>query len=154
MVLQMGLQIAQKREIKMQDNNSMKEVEKGRQKMMAGRDSEGCTDKLEKIFSLQEQFGRQFIDFGNLSIQEKEKWTKELLVALMNEGFEALNWTNAKHWKKPVYPINEMELKYELIDMLHFLLGLMILWGMDAKECFSIYIAKNKENHERQEKGY
>jgi len=138
----------------MQENNSMKEVEKSRQKMIAGRNSEDFTSKLEKIFDLQKQFGKQFIDFDNLSVQEKEKWTKELLIALMNEGFEALNWTNAKHWKKPVYPINKMELKYELIDMLHFLLNLMILWDITAEECFSMYMAKNKENHERQKRGY
>ncbi|NQT22350.1 MAG: dUTP diphosphatase [Candidatus Omnitrophica bacterium] len=132
----------------------MKEVEKSRQKMIAGRNSEDFTSKLEKIFDLQKQFGKQFIDFDNLSVQEKEKWTKELLIALMNEGFEALNWTNAKHWKKPVYPINKMELKYELIDMLHFLLNLMILWDITAEECFSMYMAKNKENHERQKRGY
>lgn len=136
----------------------MKKVEKSRQKTMAGRNSVDSTNKLERMFDLQKQFAKKFIKFGGLSgglsIQEKERWTKELLVALMDEGFEALNWTNHKHWKKPVYPINETELKYEIIDMLHFLLTLMILWGMTAEDCFSMYVAKNKENCKRQKGGY
>ncbi len=132
----------------------MKKIEKSRQKMIANRNSEDFTNKLDQMFSLQKQFGKKFIKFGKFSVKEKEKWTKELLVALMGEGFEALNWTNHKHWKKPIYPINEMELKYELIDMLHFLLTLMILWDMTAEECFSMYVAKNRENHKRQKGGY
>jgi len=138
----------------MGDKKSMAKVELERKHMLASWGPEHFMNMLDKMFNLQKKFAKQFINFGNLSVQEKEKWTKELLIALMEEGFEMLNWTNHKHWRKPVYPVNEMELKYELIDMLHFLLNLMILWGMTAEECFSMYIAKNKENHERQKRGY
>ena len=47
-----------------------------------------------------------------------------------------------------------IELKMELIDELHFLFNKMHAVGMTTEELFNFYFAKNKENRERQKRGY
>ena len=47
-----------------------------------------------------------------------------------------------------------VELKMELIDELHFLFNKMHAVGMTTDELFNFYFSKNKENRERQERGY
>jgi hypothetical protein len=136
-------------------NNNMKEVEAKRLAMIANWGPRHFTNMLDEMFSLQKKFGERFVAFDKLSVQGKEQWTKEFLLCLMDEGSEVLNWTRWKHWKKyDVEKVNEVELKYELVDMLHFLLSLMLVWGMTAEECFSMYVVKNRENHSRQKGGY
>lgn len=48
-----------------------------------------------------------------------------------------------------------LEIKYELVDALHFLLNMMIRAGFTSwHEVESFYWAKNRENLDRQERGY
>lgn len=47
-----------------------------------------------------------------------------------------------------------VELKMELIDELHFLFNKMHAAGMTTEELFNFYFAKNKENIDRQKRGY
>lgn len=47
-----------------------------------------------------------------------------------------------------------IELKMELIDELHFLFNKMHAVGMTTEELFNFYFSKNKENRERQKRGY
>ena len=42
----------------------------------------------------------------------------------------------------------------ELIDMLHFFLNICLALGLDADNLYDMYMAKNKENHKRQDEGY
>lgn len=131
--------------------NKMDKIEQYRKKHLRNVD---IGHKLEDMLELQKTFGKKFVDFGNLTIQEKERWTKEFIVCCMDEMSEILNWTSWKHWKQASYPVNEIELKYEIIDLWHFVMSLMLVWEMDAKEIYSMYLAKNRENHNRQMKGY
>ena len=138
----------------MSDKKSMKEVEKYRQKLLQNAVfPNSFPEKLEDIMNKQELFGSKFCKFGKLTLEEKQKWTKEFVLCCLDELSEILNQQNWKHWKKPV-PVNEIELKYELVDLLHFLISMMLVWEMDADEVYSMYLAKNKENHERQKRGY
>ena len=48
-----------------------------------------------------------------------------------------------------------LEIKYELVDCLHFLLNMMIAAGFTSwHEVESFYYAKNRENISRSERGY
>lgn len=134
----------------MSDKKSMKEVEKYRQEILNKTD---IGHKLEDIMSRQKEFGGKFCKFGKLSLEEKQVWTKEFILCCMDELSEVLNHMSWKHWKKPE-PVDAIELKYELVDLLHFLISMMLVWDMDAKEVYSMYVAKNKENHDRQKRGY
>ena len=111
-------------------------------------------DMLQNIFRIQKKFGSKFCDFGTKNIKLKEKWTKEFILCCMSELSEILGWINWKHWKKQKYPINEKELKYEIIDLLHFVISLALINGMSAKELYQLYLNKNKENFDRQKRGY
>ena len=135
----------------MSDKKSMKEVEKYRQEIIDIY--KNVPDKLENIMKLQKQFGSKFCKFDKLTLKEKQTWTKEFILCCMDELSEILNQVNWKHWRKPV-PVDEIEVKYELIDLLHFLVSMMLVWGMDSKEVYSMYLAKNRENRERQKRGY
>lgn len=49
---------------------------------------------------------------------------------------------------------DQLECKFEVIDMLHFFLNYAISIGMDSKQMYNMYMSKNEENRERQRKGY
>lgn len=51
-------------------------------------------------------------------------------------------------------PADQLEIKFEMIDILHFMLNMFMALGMDAEEIFKLYFLKNKENFDRQDRGY
>ena len=69
-------------------------------------------------------------------------------------------WKKSKHETvkdKKVSDLSErdkIELKFEILDMLHFFLNYANSIGMTAEEMYNMYVAKNKENIERQKRGY
>lgn len=92
--------------------------------------------------------------------------TRELYTALggMSNGEKAASavW---KPWKaqhvemqakkiKDLSPEDQLEIKFELIDQLHFFLNKIMALGMTAEEVFKLYYLKNAENFARQERGY
>lgn len=70
-----------------------------------------------------------------------------------------------KRWKKDfskfdnmkfsdLSPSDQLECKFEIIDMLHFFMNYAISIGMDGREMYNLYMAKNAENRARQDRGY
>lgn len=51
-------------------------------------------------------------------------------------------------------PDDQLECKFEIIDMLHFFLNYAISVGMTSEEMYNMYMAKNEENRARQQRGY
>ncbi|QFR55981.1 dCTP pyrophosphatase [Serratia phage Muldoon] len=49
---------------------------------------------------------------------------------------------------------DQLEIKFEMIDILHFILNMFAALGMDAEEIFKLYFLKNAENFARQDNGY
>lgn len=104
---------------------------------------------------------REFWDWNYHAIQDE-----------LREAFDALGGVKDgigngvwKPWKKSHKQITELtyngmsendkkELKMELIDMQHFLFNMMLSVGMTPEEFFNYYYSKNKENRERQKRGY
>lgn len=93
-------------------------------------------------------------DLIGFSDDEKESLSKEYLLAIMRECVEALDLINSKPWKQSKIEVDEVEFKYELIDIQHFINTLYDVWGMDRNEVLSFYISKNKENHARVSRKY
>lgn len=137
----------------MSDNKSMQMVEIQRKRLVREWGPRHFTNMLDEMMGMQKRFGSRFVKFGKLTMREKEKWTKEFVLCCYDELSEIINWVNWKHWKKKK-SVNKLEVKYEIIDLLHFLLSLMLVWDMTPNEVFSMYIAKNRENHNRQKRGY
>lgn len=88
----------------------------------------------------------------------------ELLDALggIKDGIGNAGW---KKWKKDNDKAHSMKLKdlsesdlvnlkYEYVDKLHFFINAGLAIGITAKEMFQMYIAKNDENHARQDRNY
>ncbi|MBO4562403.1 MAG: dUTPase [Clostridia bacterium] len=114
-------------------------------------------DKLEIIFELQKKLDtdiqvRRGLDFP------MERWIQKDVLAMISELAELLDEVNFKWWKNEK-PIDEAALHGELVDILHFFISMCIRAGMDADSLFEGYIAKNRENFDRQygrsqKKGY
>ena len=49
---------------------------------------------------------------------------------------------------------DQLEIKFEMIDILHFVLNMFQGLGMTSEEIFKLYFLKNKENFARQNHGY
>ena len=49
---------------------------------------------------------------------------------------------------------DQLEIKFEMIDILHFVLNMFIGLGLDAEEIFKLYYLKNAANFKRQDDGY
>lgn len=86
--------------------------------------------------------------------EQKEAMTKEYLLAIIRECCEALDMINSKFWKQTRKDVDVTELKYEFIDIQHFVNSLYDIWQMDRNEVLGIFLAKVKENHERNKKKY
>jgi hypothetical protein len=120
-------------------------------------DNQGNILTFDKIYhELQEgKFGPN--DLPNVWLKKFH----ECMVKELEELDELLPW---KHWSKAtigeeVYPDKSQserlnELKIELVDIWHFLMSSFMCVGMGPKELYDLYIAKNKVNFERQQKGY
>ncbi|MDR2090068.1 MAG: dUTPase [Clostridiales bacterium] len=114
-------------------------------------------DKLETIFHYQNLFDSFVKKERNLNFS-KEEWIQKEILATLSELSELLTEVNFKWWKNPK-PLNEDNIKDELVDILHFFVGMCLNAGMSADELFRRYLDKNKENFNRQnglseKKGY
>ena len=114
-------------------------------------------DKLETIFALQKQLDTDIQERRGLDFS-MEQWLQKDVLAMISELSELLDEVNFKWWKNPK-PVDEAALHGELVDVLHFFISMCIRAGMDADKLFEGYVAKNKENFDRQygrseKKGY
>lgn len=106
-------------------------------------------DKLDVIFEMQECFDQDVIKRRGLQDIRPEQWIQKQTLAMLSELAEVLDEVNFKWWKNPK-PLNEDALKEELVDILHFFVGMCNRSGMGSEELYQRYLAKNKENFDRQ----
>jgi dimeric dUTPase (all-alpha-NTP-PPase superfamily) len=106
-------------------------------------------DKLEIIFDMQRRFDEDLAVRRGLTDIPREQWIQKETLALLSELAELIDEVNFKWWKNPK-PVNEDAVKEELVDILHFFVSMCIKMGMDASELCDRYLAKNKENFNRQ----
>lgn len=109
----------------------------------------GDMDKLDVIFAMQEKFDQDVIKNRHLEDITPEEWIQKQTLAMLSELAELIQEVNFKWWKNPkvVEPDNVRE---ELVDILHFFVGMCNRSGMDSEELFRRYIKKNEENFKRQ----
>lgn len=85
---------------------------------------------------------------------DREAMSKEYLLAIIREACEALDLLNSKAWKQTKHEVDIRELKFEFIDIQHFINSLYDIWRMDRDEVLGIFLAKCKENHVRNQNKY
>lgn len=127
-------------------------------------------DRLDEIVAKQRQIVDRWMDLQKMTTEDKEKKTQEFLLAIIAEVGEILNGeTDGEHvgsnikgsgairwksWKTKQGEPNPDYIKTELIDIFHFVLELLIIWGADASEIHARYVGKNSENLKRYDNGY
>lgn len=119
-------------------------------------------DKLAEIMGKQlELQTRLGTNFSTMTDEERAEFMRNHRGYLADELAEALyEMPNYKLWKD--YSSMSVEareaawqkVRMELIDCLHFFVNLLLCAGMTADEVHYMYMAKNKENHRRQDDGY
>lgn len=142
------------------------------EKLMHSECCDNCKkgDKLEQIIALQktlmsrlgvESFPVSFRDERQIMREEEhqlavpiQRQTKDMLFAICCELGEIGDEINWKPWKSKRKNVDLDLLYSELIDVLHFILEICIMWGMNADTIFEYYKAKMEENHARQARGY
>ena len=105
-------------------------------------------DKLDVLFRMQKGLDAYIREQRNLNYTQGE-WVCKKALALMVELGEVVEEAKYKWWKNAT-EIDEAKLKEEIVDVLHFFLGMCIDSGMTSDELFEIYLKKNKENYDRQ----
>ena len=121
------------------------------------KEVEAKEDKLDTLFKMQTALDGYIREKRNLNYSRGE-WVCKKAQALTVELSEVLEEAQYKWWKN-YGDIDDAKLKEEIVDVLHFFLGMCIDAGLTADELFDIYIKKNKENYDRQnglsaKKGY
>lgn len=133
---------------------------------------------LDDVFELQKSLQKKFPEtsnIGNETIAETATMAQRNLHAFMDEVMEFMDAMGGMHdgfkngawkyWKKDyqkakgmkvsdLSPRDLKELKMEYTDMFHFFVNWGIMIGMTGTELIDYYVAKNKENFERQKRGY
>ena len=121
---------------------------------------------------LQERLGFDFTGWTLKQIADFWMVNKHAMSDELNEMFDALGGINDgiasgawKYWKsthkqaetmkiEDLSEEDKLELFYEWIDGLHFYMNFAISIGMTSKDIVNLYMAKNAENHDRQNRGY
>lgn len=78
----------------------------------------------------------------------------EAMHAELEELKDFLPWKSWKDYKDYKLEDNLTEMKFEVVDLLHFLLETMLLLGFTSKEVAQIFAEKHQQNKERQANGY
>lgn len=117
---------------------------------------------LETMLSMQRDFQvRLNPNFMSMTVPERVAFIKEHSIHLNQEINEMLyELPYFKPWKdySSVDDNKEAEMlakaRMECIDAWHFFMNIMIALGFSVDEFTDMYMAKNKENHRRQDDGY
>lgn len=120
-------------------------------------------DKLEAIMNMQSDLQKRYgKDPKDWTLLRRVEGIKENFHHLCMEYAELMERLPHKHWKtyseaeKLTY-INEeqkLEIWYEWCDMFHFFINMGLLLGIKPEDAFRLYATKNKENFDRQDRGY
>ena len=122
-------------------------------------------DKLANMMAKQRVIMERLGIPSSMSQLEKEQATAKMIMAIVAELGEILNgeWVNGvkgtgairwKEWKKQAAAADPDYIKGEIIDLLHFVLEMCLLWDCSAEEVYSRYSGKQRENLARYKNGY
>lgn len=134
-------------------------------------------DTLGDILNLQADTQQNVYgyDFENMSLRDVMNFWHMNTHAIIDEIYEATDALGGikdgkgnaiwKKWKKAYSSYSELkfsdlsendqiECKFEIVDMLHFFMNYAISIGMTSQEMYNMYMSKNQHNRERQRNGY
>jgi hypothetical protein len=123
---------------------------------------------LKEMFEMQLSLQRDMfargkgIDYDNGTFKQKVDNITVQFRNLVLEFAEMEEMLPFKEWKtyKPEHLLDwvskeqEIETKFEYVDMFHFFMNIGLLIGITPDELSNMYYLKNKENFDRQNRGY
>jgi hypothetical protein len=135
------------------------------------------TDTLGDIMSLQKDTQSTVYgwNFDNMTLREIMSFWHANTHGMVDEIHEATDALGGikdgsgnaiwKYWKSDFSKYNvmkfsdlsesdQLECKFEIVDMLHFFMNYAISIGMTPQEMYNMYMSKNAENRDRQKRGY
>lgn len=128
-----------------------------------------CPEKpVHKMFELQKFLQDKLaaegkgLDFTNASFIERVnqisvEWKNITLeLAELVERLPHKSWKTYSEAQKAGFVSEEDKLEtwYEYIDIFHFFMNIGLLLGITPDDFIKLYLTKNKENFDRQERGY
>ena len=134
------------------------------------RKKENGGNYLETIIQSQKDFQQQLYGlrvFETHDMKKRAQYVDANARELDRELNELVDSLPFKSWKdytkqqerwalfRDEYTSEEwLEIQYEWVDALHFLLNIGCMLEIDAEKAFALYISKNQENRDRQQRRY
>lgn len=118
--------------------------------------------QLETMLSTQFNFQQRLGSLNcDMTVEERVAFIKENTIHLSQEINEMLYelpffkpWKDYSGMGEEAMNIAMAKARMECIDAWHFFMNIMLGLGFTADEFYEMYMAKNKENHRRQDEGY
>src|SRR2546426_8937586 len=111
-------------------------------------------DKLEEIFSLQEQLNRRLgVDTHCMTDEQRQQWVLNYCRAMTQEIAELTDRVPWKWWAK-YQKFDKQNARVEVIDLLHFLISIAQVLEMTPDDFYDAYAKKHKVTLSRQDTGY
>ena len=111
-------------------------------------------DKLQEIFDCQKALNKRIgVDTDAMTEEQQVHWLLQYSRALSQETAEMIDSVPWKWWAK-YQKYDRANVQVEIVDMLHFLVSLAQVAGLDAKDVHELYMKKNRVNFQRQDTGY
>jgi len=109
---------------------------------------------LEHIWNDQKRFNSNFVDYKDLTQEQRVKHTKEYSLLLIDEIMELIGETNWKAHRKNKDDFIESNLKEEWTDMFKYWLSIGLIWGFNPYDFVKEYERKSSvvEQRYKQEK--
>lgn len=107
-------------------------------------------DSVRELFELQVKLQAIYgFDFTKMTTEERETYTKDTILYLLEEAHELLRETNFKKHKKIKKPVDPENIKEELADLFHFFVNLNLVWQITPEQLVESFKKKNAKNVER-----
>jgi len=104
-------------------------------------------DRLNQIFEMQAKLQKLHNhNFNDMSLKDKEQYSKDMILYLLDEVHELLREINFKSYKKVKKDINIDNIHEELADIGAFFNNLCLCWGVSPDSYFKAYKNKNQKN--------
>lgn len=133
-------------------------------------------DTLGDILNLQAEtqkniYGYNFTDMSLREVMNFWSMNTHAMIDEIHEATDALGGISTggsaiwKKWKNDhskyddlkfsdLSQYDQLECKFEIVDMLHFFMNYAASIGMSSGEMYNMYMTKNEENRSRQQRGY
>ncbi len=101
-------------------------------------------EEFKEMWNRQKEFNKVFFDSKNKTKEEKEAYTKEMILHLISEADEVLNETNWKMHRKKNIDVRMDRIKEELVDLFKYSLILSQIWYDDPSDFFNEFNRKSE----------